>query len=81
VTSPSEAGAEAAVGLALSISSAKNAVRLRPAEIAGAAMEQNLPTRSVFRTGYNPEITIINLYLFRDSAPVAGLNFPSGQPS
>jgi class 3 adenylate cyclase len=38
-------------------------------------------TRSVFHTGYNPEITIINLYLFRDSAPVAGLNFPSGHPS
>ena len=32
-------------------------------------------------TGYNREITIINLYLFRDSAPVAGLNFPSGHPS
>ena len=38
-------------------------------------------TRSVFHTGYNPEITIINLYLFRDLAPVAGLNFPSGHPS
>jgi len=32
-------------------------------------------------TGYNREITIITLYLFRDSAPVAGLNFPSGHPS
>jgi hypothetical protein len=26
-------------------------------------------------------VTMINLYLFRDSAPVAGLNFPSGHPS
>jgi class 3 adenylate cyclase len=38
-------------------------------------------TWSVFHTRYNPEITIINLYLFRDSAPVTGLNFPSGRPS
>jgi hypothetical protein len=32
-------------------------------------------------TGYNREITVINLYLFRDAAPVVGLNFPSGPPS